>query len=60
MIDLLEGKVVVFVDGEIVFIFLMKYVIGFMSVGGIEILIYVGIDIVKLSGEGFEVYVMSG
>ena len=48
-----EGKVVAPADGEIVSI-------GFMSAGGTEILIHVGVDTVKLNGEGFEAHVTSG
>ncbi|MBY4605193.1 MULTISPECIES: glucose-specific PTS transporter subunit IIBC [Bacillus] len=59
-IDPSEGKVVAPADGEIVSIFPTKHAIGFMSAGGTEILIHVGIDTVKLNGEGFETYVTSG
>ncbi|MCY9242724.1 glucose-specific PTS transporter subunit IIBC [Bacillus spizizenii] len=59
-IDPSEGKVVAPADGEIVSIFPTKHAIGFMSAGGTEILIHVGIDTVKLSGEGFEAHVTSG
>ncbi|KFI03210.1 glucose-specific PTS transporter subunit IIBC [Bacillus spizizenii] len=59
-IDPSEGKVVAPADGEIVSIFPTKHAIGFMSAGGTEILIHVGIDTVKLNGEGFKAHVTSG
>ncbi|MDO8223554.1 PTS glucose transporter subunit IICBA [Bacillus licheniformis] len=59
-IDPSEGKVVAPADGEIVSIFPTKHAIGFKSAGGTEILIHVGIDTVKLNGEGFEAHVASG
>ncbi|OBA03732.1 PTS glucose transporter subunit IICBA [Bacillus subtilis] len=59
-IDPSEGKVVAPADGEIVSIFPTKHAIGFKSAGGTEILIHVGIDTVKLNGEGFEAHVTSG
>ncbi|WP_276736313.1 glucose-specific PTS transporter subunit IIBC [Bacillus sp. (in: firmicutes)] len=59
-IDPSEGKVVAPADGEIVSIFPTKHAIGFKSADGTEILIHVGIDTVKLNGEGFEAHVTSG
>ncbi|MDU0154907.1 glucose-specific PTS transporter subunit IIBC [Bacillus cabrialesii] len=59
-IDPSEGKVVAPADGEIISIFPTKHAIGFKSAGGTEILIHVGIDTVKLNGEGFEAHVASG
>ena len=47
-------------DGEIVFVFDTKHAIGFVTDSGIQLLIHVGIDTVKLNGEGFEVYVENG
>lgn len=47
-------------DGEIGFIFDTKHAIGFLSDSGISLLIHVGIDTVKLNGEGFEVLVENG
>lgn len=41
-------------------IFLIKYVIGFVLDSGLELLIYIGLDIVKLNGEGFILYVEEG
>ena len=47
-------------DGEISFVFDTKHAIGFLTDSGISLLIHVGIDTVKLNGEGFEVYVENG
>lgn len=44
-------------DGEVSFVFDTKHAIGFITDTGIELLIHVGIDTVKLNGEGFEVLV---
>ena len=47
-------------DGEISFIFDTKHAMGFLTDSGISLLIHVGIDTVKLNGEGFEVLVENG
>ncbi|MGN0402884.1 MAG: glucose PTS transporter subunit IIA [Acetatifactor sp.] len=47
-------------DGEVSFVFDTKHAIGFVTDSGIQLLIHVGIDTVKLNGEGFEVYVENG
>ena len=47
-------------DGEVCFVFDTKHAIGFVTDSGIQLLIHVGIDTVKLNGEGFEVYVENG
>lgn len=47
-------------DGEVAFVFDTKHAIGFMTDSGISLLIHVGIDTVKLNGEGFEALVESG
>ena len=47
-------------DGEVSFVFDTKHAIGFVTGSGIQLLIHVGIDTVKLNGEGFEVYVENG
>ena len=47
-------------DGEISFVFDTKHAIGFLTDSGISLLIHVGIDTVKLNGEGFEVFVTDG
>ena len=47
-------------DGEVAFVFDTKHAIGFMTESGISLLIHVGIDTVKLAGQGFEVFVENG
>lgn len=47
-------------DGEVAFVFDTKHAIGFVTASGISLLIHVGIDTVKLNGEGFEALVESG
>lgn len=47
-------------DGEVCFVFETKHAIGFMTDSGISILIHVGIDTVKLNGQGFEIFVENG
>lgn len=60
---------VIFPDGDTVYspdnatvmhIFPTKHAIGLTTDSGIEILIHVGIDTVKLNGEGFQVFVKEG
>ncbi|KON83414.1 PTS system glucose-specific transporter subunit IICBA [Rossellomorea marisflavi] len=55
-----EGMIVSPVDGKIVNVFPTKHALGIESKGGREILIHVGIDTVKLQGEGFEALVKEG
>ena len=47
-------------DGEVCFVFDTKHAIGFLTDTGISILLHIGIDTVKLNGEGFEVLVENG
>ncbi|WP_176215244.1 glucose PTS transporter subunit IIA, partial [Cytobacillus gottheilii] len=55
-----NGKIVSPVDGKIVNLFPTKHAIGILSDSGREILIHVGIDTVKLKGQGFETFVKEG
>ncbi len=45
------------VDGKVVQVFPTKHAIGLELANGIEILIHIGLDTVKLNGEGFETLV---
>lgn len=47
-------------DGEVSFVFDTKHAIGFVTDSGISMLIHMGIDTVKLNGEGFKVFVKNG
>lgn len=47
-------------DGTIAFVFDTKHAIGFMTDTGVSMLLHIGIDTVKLNGEGFEVMVKDG
>ena len=55
-----DGVVVAPEDGEIGFIFDTKHAIGFITDSGISLLIHMGIDTVKLNGEGFEILAEAG
>ncbi len=47
-------------DGEITMVFDTKHAIGLKTDSGIEMLLHIGIDTVKLNGKGFHVFVRNG
>ena len=47
-------------DGEVCFVFETKHAIGFLTESGISLLLHMGIDTVKLNGEGFRIFVENG
>ncbi len=48
------------IDGKVVSVFPTKHAIGLETDTGVEVLIHVGLDTVKLNGEGFELLVENG
>ncbi|MBQ1622510.1 MAG: PTS glucose transporter subunit IIA [Selenomonas sp.] len=55
-----QGKVVAPFDGEITVFFETKHAIGLKSADGVEVLIHVGMDTVKLNGEHFTAQAAQG
>ncbi|BCZ45405.1 PTS glucose transporter subunit IIABC [Clostridium gelidum] len=55
-----DGNVVAPADGEVIFVFPSKHAVGFKTTDGLELLIHIGIDTVKLDGKGFETFVKDG
>lgn len=55
-----EGIVVAPFDGTITSTTDTKHAVGVQSAEGMELLIHVGIDTVKMNGEGFEMFVKEG
>lgn len=47
-------------DGEVSFVFETKHALGFKTDSGVSLLIHLGIDTVKLEGEGFQCFVQNG
>lgn len=55
-----DGKIVAPADGTVSFVFPSKHAIGFTTEDGLEMLIHIGIDTVKLNGSGFKTFVKDG
>lgn len=55
-----EAVVVAPDDGQVLFVFDTKHAVGFMTESGIGMLLHMGIDTVKLNGEGFKTFVEAG
>lgn len=55
-----DGKVVAPVSGTVATLFPTGHAVGLRTAGGLEVLVHVGIDTVKLNGEGFRALVQEG
>lgn len=55
-----DGEVVAPEDCEIVFVFPSKHAIGLRNEDGMEYLLHIGVDTVKLDGKGFETFITDG
>lgn len=55
-----SGMVYAPADATVSMVFPTKHAIGLTTAGGAEVLIHIGIDTVKLNGEGFNAYVEQG
>lgn len=55
-----DNKIYAPCDGEVAVLFPTKHAIAIKSTQGLEIMIHIGLDTVKLNGEGFTSYVNQG
>ena len=55
-----QGTVTAPFDGEISSLAETKHAIGISGPGGMEVLIHVGVDTVKMKGDGFTLFVSEG
>ncbi|CAM2846634.1 glucose-specific PTS transporter subunit IIBC [Paenibacillus sediminis] len=55
-----DGKIASPVNGKVYNVFPSKHAIGIMSEGGKEVLVHIGVNTVKLKGQGFNVLVKEG
>ena len=54
------GEIAAPVDAEVVNLFDTKHALGLKTESGAEVLIHIGLDTVKMGGEGFEAFVEQG
>lgn len=54
------GEIVAPIDAKVVNLFDTKHALGLETESGLEILIHIGLDTVKMGGEGFEAFVKQG
>ena len=59
-IDSKNGTVYAPFDGKVTMLFNTKHALGLTNQDGVELLIHIGIDTVKLDGEGFEAFIKEG
>ncbi|MDT3425030.1 PTS system D-glucosamine-specific IIC component [Paenibacillus forsythiae] len=55
-----DGKIASPVNGKVFNVFPSKHAVGIMSDGGKEVLVHIGVNTVKLKGQGFTVLVEEG
>lgn len=55
-----DGTIVSPINGKVVNVFPTKHAIGLVTDDGVEVLIHIGIDTVKLNGEGFTAHIGEG
>ncbi|MFE4265130.1 glucose PTS transporter subunit IIA [Streptomyces sp. NPDC056883] len=55
-----DGRIVAPVDGELIIVAATGHAFGIRTADGVEVLIHVGIDTVKMKGEGFDVRAEAG
>lgn len=55
-----EGQVVSPISGSVMHLFPTGHAVGLQTADGIEVLVHIGIDTVKLQGQGFKAHVKEG
>ena len=55
-----DGQVKAPEDGQVLFVFPSRHAIGLKTEDGMEYLLHIGVDTVKLDGKGFQVFVADG
>ncbi|WP_287825943.1 PTS glucose transporter subunit IIA [Clostridium sp.] len=59
-VDPEDGVVVSPVDGKVTLVFDTKHAIAIQTSDGVELLIHIGIDTVRMNGKGFNAFVKTG